>query len=149
MIYYLIIFVKSFKQFVVVHTIKDSASFTNRMHSPHWCSDINSFNSGFTANDRPYGWSTRWIILYNEFLNWNLCFLSNYFKYWWRNYISRIALIIICFYHNTFINSNFMSCMMFFPIIWMYSVSHISRYHKWSLNCLFKTVQSRIWLISQ
>ena len=73
-----VLIIEGFEQLVIMNRIEDSTSFPNGMHSQHGHTNINAFHAGSTSNNGPDGRSTRRIVLDDEVLNGNVCFLGDY-----------------------------------------------------------------------
>ena len=149
MVYFLIVVIEASEDILVVNPIDNPTSFSDRVHSQHGTSNINSFDSGSWSHDWANSWATWGIILYNYLLNLSSNFLSEDLEDWVWNQVRGISLVVVQFNNNSFVHLNLMVDLMLIWIIGMNWVSHICWNQIRFLHCLFEVVSLLIFAYQQ
>ena len=133
------------KEVTIIHSVQYSSSLSDRMHTPHWCANINCLDTCVTGNNGTNSWTACWIVSHHKLLNRNISFLSHCFQKCRRNQICGISLVVVGLDDYTFVDLDWMVVLMFGSIVRMHCMGHICWNKVWILKSLLKAINRHLF----
>ena len=117
---------ETIEQVSVVHSVDNSAGLSDRVHSQHSNSHVDGLDSSSWSQNWANCGSTRWIILYDKFLQGNVCLFGQTFDNRGRYQIRSVPLIVVDLQNNSFVHFDLMGDRVPICIVRVNAMSHVN-----------------------
>lgn len=115
--------------------VNDSTKFSYTMHCKHWSSNIYRPYASLSPHQRPNCASTGCVISDDKILQGNFSRVAKLTQQSQTHWVSCIPLVCIYFGYNSSLNVRCVLSLMFFSVIWVHCVGHVSRDKNWLSHC--------------
>lgn len=141
--------IETVEEVSVVGTVQDSAGLTNGVHSPHRCPQVDRLDAGLARDDRANRRAAWRIIPDHEFAYGYSDPVSHSLHEGRGDQVGGVSLVHIDFDDNSLVDLDGMIRLVFFGVVGVNTVSHVSRDQEGALDCLFEAIACYVLTLSQ